>query len=98
MIGIADTPVHRERFDEMSIELAESFLEDIRFRRLNALRVYEELQAKKKEADDEKLAKKAQKLVDRMSKRINAVTTAMEALETLVKDAKSTLILIGSAQ
>lgn len=96
--AIVDSPTHRIRLDELSIAQQEVFLESIRERRLNALRVYEELQAAKKQAADEKLAVKAGKLVARMEKRVLTLDKAIADFETLLKDAKSMMILLGGSQ
>lgn len=95
---IVDEPTHRVQLTELSIAQQEVFLEGIRERRLNALRVYEQVQAAKKQARDEKLAVKAGKLISRMEKRVIALDKSITDLEALLKDAKAMLILLGGDQ
>lgn len=84
-----DTPTHRTLFTEMDLPAREAMLEAIRDRRLAPLRVYEELQAKRKEVKDEKLAAKAKRLSEKMAKKLMAAAQAVDEAEELIKQVKA---------
>jgi hypothetical protein len=57
---VLDSPTERTVYESLTEEQQLTFLEHLRERRLSALKVYEELQASKKLATNEKLVAKAE--------------------------------------
>lgn len=88
-LAIVDSPTKRTRYEQLTPFAQEVLLDNIRERRLAALRVYEELLAKKAEAKEEKLAVKAGKLAVRIAKKLETAEKAIEAVETMMRDAKA---------
>ena len=94
-VSIQDSPTDRKRFHQLTYAEQEALLEGIRERRLEALRTYQLLQDRKKEARDQKLAVKAGKLADRMNKKADAIEKGMQELEAMVKEVRSVMILLA---
>jgi hypothetical protein len=94
MTLVLDSPTERTVFESMSIEQQEAYLESIRERRLASLKVYEELQATKKAAANEKMSAKIDRLAKKMSKQLEAVEKAMLAVEACHRDVRAIRILM----
>lgn len=83
---IIDTPTERTTFDVMAYHQQEALLEAIRERRLAALRVYEDLMAKKLAATNEKLVVKADKLLVKIAKKLETITKALDDIDALRRE------------
>lgn len=86
---IEDTPTERTRFDQLSFDQQAVLLDQIRERRLASLFVYQELQAKKEETANEKLAVKANKLLAKIDKRLQAASKAIDEIDAMRKEIMS---------
>ena len=76
-----DTAMHRQLFTEMNEEQQTAFLDAIRERRLRTVKVYEEMQAAKRNAKDEKVRTQLQAQASMMDKELLALNKALEKVE-----------------
>jgi ABC-type uncharacterized transport system ATPase subunit len=82
---VLDSPTERTVYESLTEEQQLTFLEHLRERRLSALKVYEELQASKKLATNEKLVAKAERLSKKMAKGLETALKAITSVEDCYK-------------
>lgn len=92
---IEDTPTHRTTFDELSLDTKMLYLEQIRDRRLEARRVYDELMSARKAVKDEKLLAKVDRLAKKISTRIDKIDKMVEECESMYREVKAIHLEIG---
>ncbi len=92
LVDIQDEPTERFTLDMLTVPQQEALLEQIRQRRLEPLRIYEELQAKKKLVKDDKLLIKIGKTSAKLQKKMDAAEKATQEAEALIREVKGLLI------
>ena len=92
---IVDSPIHRTEYHELTHEHQLALIEQLRERRLNAVRVYELLQHKKDETRLVKAKIKAGKMLIKMNKALTAAEKYTTDAESLIHACKALLLEIG---
>lgn len=86
---IIDNPIERKNITQLTTDQLEAFLDGIRERRLDPVRLYKEALAQKKEVSDMKAKEKLDKQLAMLEKEIASLDKAIEKVEKRVNNVRA---------
>lgn len=96
MMVDTDTPTHRTEYQELTNDTQLAMLEGIRTRRLEAVRVYEELVLLRNIKTEDKLRLKTERLLKKLHRAITAADKALAIGEGIYRDVKGHIMEVSS--